>query len=281
MFMRGILLAAVFSGLIASEARAGHAYAELLANVSAIQAGKPFWLGVRLKMDDGWHVYWKNPGDAGLPTRVKFKLPDGFTAGPLQFPTPRPFAQPGNITIYGYEDSVMLLAQVTPPATLPADFQGQFSADVSWLVCAEQCIPGKATLNLTLGVSASAQPDNRELFDEWVGQLPVEASQTPEVASVNSTISGKTCTVTVDWAHAAAETVDFLPDSTDDFTIGAADVKSSQNSTVIAFTAQPLAGKNPGPTTLQVVLGYQNSAGKRRGIIIPVALPVESGNNNH
>src|SRR5271168_3908009 len=93
----------------AAQAWAGHVQAELLANVSEIQPGKPFWLGVHFVIDPSWHIYWKNPGDAGLPTRVKLTLPDGFTAGPLQFPTPSRFEQPGGIVIYGYENSVTLL----------------------------------------------------------------------------------------------------------------------------------------------------------------------------
>jgi DsbC/DsbD-like thiol-disulfide interchange protein len=274
MFMRGFLLAAVFSGLIATQSRAGHVQADLLSDVSAVQSGKPFWLGIRLTIDDGWHVYWKNAGDAGLPTRVKLKLPDGFTAGPIQFPAPHRFVQPGNIVIFGYEGTVMLLAQVTPPATLPADFQGQFAADVSWLVCSQEiCLPGKAALNATLSSASSPQPDNRELFQDWVGQLPVDAAQNPEISSVNSSTSGKTCTITVTWSHAAPASAEFVPDAADDFTLSPPDVKSSQDTTVIAFTATPLAGTNPGPTTLQAVLSYQNNQGKQRGINISVALP--------
>ena len=57
-------------------------------------------------------------------------------------------------------------------------------------------------------------------------------------------------------------------------------VKSAQNTTVISFTAQPLAGKNPGPTTLEAVLGYFNKDGKRRGLIFSVALPARADNNH-
>src|ERR1700728_141868 len=110
--------------LMSATARAGHVQADLLSDVSAVQPGKPFWLGVRLKVDPGWHVYWKNPGDSGLPTRVKFSLPDGFTADALQFPAPQRLVLPGGIVCFGYENSVMLLAKITPPENLPADFRG-------------------------------------------------------------------------------------------------------------------------------------------------------------
>ena len=263
----------------AAQASADHVQAELLANVTAIQPGKPFWLGVRLAIDPGWHVYWKNPGDAGLPTRVKLTLPDGFTADPLQFPTPSRFEQPGNIVVFGYENSVMLLTKVTPPPDLPANFQGQFQAAVTWLVCSDICVPGKAALNLTLGTSPQSSPANRELFDDWLGQLPVKWAGNPEVVSVDASTSGKVI-VEVAWTHAAPDSVDFLPEDLEDYSIEGVQVKSAQNTTTIGFTAKPLAGKNPGPTTLEAVLGYFNRDGKRRGLIFSVALPARADNNH-
>src|ERR1700722_15895266 len=103
MAIRKAFALGVLCCLLVSRASAEHVRAELLANTSGVQAGKPFWLGVRLTIDPGWHVYWKNPGDAGLPTRVTFTLPNGFSAGPLRFPTPHRFDQPGNIVAFGYE----------------------------------------------------------------------------------------------------------------------------------------------------------------------------------
>lgn len=277
--LRSVLCAMVFLCVAASQVFAGHVQAELLADVSAIQPGKPFWLGVRLSIDPGWHVYWKNPGDAGLPTRVKLTLPDGFTADPLQFPTPRRFEQPGNIVIFGYEDSVLLLTKVTPPSDLPSNFQGQFQAAVDWLVCSDICIPGKAALDLTLGTSAQPSPANRELFDDWIGQLPMKWAGNPEVVSVDASTSGKVV-VDVIWTHAAPDPVDFLPENLEDYNIIDTQVKSAQNTTAISFTAQPLAGKTPGPTTLEAVLGYFNRDGKRRGLIFTVDLPARTGENH-
>lgn len=280
MNLRGLFLAAAFLTLIAAQARADHARAELLADVSAIQPGKPFWLGVRISMDPGWHVYWENPGDSGLATRAKFILPDGFSAGPLLFPTPRRFVLPGDIVIFGYEDSVVLLTRVTPPANLPADFQGHFQAAVSWLVCADICVPGKDTVDLDLGTSASSQPANRELFDDWMSQLPVDRARDPNIADVTSSATADGFSVAVTWKRPAPDQIDFLPEALDDFEVTQTQMKSSRNTTTIDFTAQLLAGKNPGPTTLQAVVGYVNEQGKRRGAIISIALPGRVDNNH-
>jgi len=261
---------------LASQASAGHVQTELLANVSAIQPSKPFWLGVRLTVDPTWHVYWKNPGDAGLPTRVKFTLPEGFTAGALQFPTPQRFEQPGGIVAFGYENSVMLLTQITPPANLPADFQQNFHAAVSWLVCSNVCVPGKANVDLTLGASVSPSPANRELFDEWSSQVPVDSAADSEIASVS--VAAKDV-VTVTWRHEAPDHVDFFPASLDDYNVAGTTEKTGPGTTAIHFTATPLTGKSPGSMVLEAVLGYSNKDGKRRGVILSIDLPAQAGNN--
>jgi DsbC/DsbD-like thiol-disulfide interchange protein len=276
MLLRKILCTIIVLCATASLSRADHVQAELLSNVSALQTGKPFWVGVHLTIDPGWHVYWKNPGDAGLPTRVKLTLPDGFTAGPLEFPTPSRFPQPGNIIAFGYENTVVLLTRVTPPANLPADFHCDFQATVAWLVCSDVCKPGKAIVNLSLGSSANPAIANAPLFDEWVAQLPAESKGNSDVAGVDLSTPGS---ITITWSHSAPDSVDFFPEPPDDQNITDIQVKSSQSTTVINFVAQPLAGKNPAPATMQTVVGYLKD-GNRRGLIIPVALPGHAGNNH-
>src|SRR5205814_10225203 len=124
--------------------------ATLLADVDSVKAGKPFTLGVLLKIKPGWHVYWKNPGDSGLPTRVTWTMPEGFTAGELRFPIPTRFDQPGDIIGYGYHDELHLTATVTPPKNLDAGKPLTFGADVAWLVCEKVCLPGKASVSVEL-----------------------------------------------------------------------------------------------------------------------------------
>ena len=69
--------------------------AQILADVSTVSPGVPFHVGVLFKVADGWHIYWKNPGDAGLATAVQWQLPDGFSAGPLRWPQPKTSLSPG------------------------------------------------------------------------------------------------------------------------------------------------------------------------------------------
>ena len=144
---------------------------ELLADTNAIVPGKPFTIGLLLRMAPGWHTYWKFSGDAGLPTELKWKLPPGWKIGQVQWPSPLKTIDPGDIQTYGYVDEVLLTQEITPPPKIE-NSTIKLVADASWLVCEKICIPGGATLELELPVSASSQPANTELFPRYRRLLP-------------------------------------------------------------------------------------------------------------
>ena len=91
--------------------------AKLLADTDAVVPGKPFTVGLLLHMVPAWHTYWKFPGDAGIPTEMKWNLPADWKVGPIQWPIPLKLNEPGDIQIYGYHDEVLLMQQITPPAS--------------------------------------------------------------------------------------------------------------------------------------------------------------------
>jgi len=150
--------------------------AQLIAEPPAVRAGETFWVGVRLRLKDRWHVYWRNPGDSGEATAIKWQLPPGFEAGPIVWPTPHrlPVA---HLVNFGYEGETTLLTQIKAPAALDAGQRLDLRADVSWLVCEKECIPGEATLLLALsaaGTGATAGPDaqTRAAFDAARAAVP-------------------------------------------------------------------------------------------------------------
>jgi thiol:disulfide interchange protein/DsbC/DsbD-like thiol-disulfide interchange protein len=145
--------------------------AELLADTSAIVPGKPFTIGLLLRMASGWHTYWAFSGDAGLPTELKWKLPSGWKVGEIQWPIPLKTIDPGDIETYGYEDEVLLMQEMTPPQKIDNSL-GKLSAEANWLVCEKICIPGSATLQLELPLSTTSQPANSELFARYRRLLP-------------------------------------------------------------------------------------------------------------
>ncbi|KQO70000.1 protein-disulfide reductase DsbD domain-containing protein [Methylobacterium sp. Leaf88] len=153
--------------------------ASLVGEPAAIRPGEPFTVGIRLVMRPHWHVYWRNPGDSGLAPEVAWTLPPGFSAGPIQWPSPSriPVAHLMN---YGYEDEAVLLAQVTPPATLASAKPVTLQAKLTYLVCERECVPGSAELRLTLpvaqtGTSTGVAPGSMMLFEAARAALPAPA----------------------------------------------------------------------------------------------------------
>lgn len=125
-----------------------HVQVQLIQEEETIQPGHPFWVALHLKIEDDWHVYWKNPGDAGIPLKVEWTLPLGFEVGPLQWPFPGKF-KVADMVGFGYEGEVVLLSLITPPANLSIGQTFQLNAKLKWLVCSDlTCQPGSTTTAL-------------------------------------------------------------------------------------------------------------------------------------
>jgi len=160
--------------------------ASLVADTSAIVAGRPFNVGLLLRMAPDWHTYWKFSGDAGLPTEIKWNLPPGWKVGEIQWPIPFKTNDPGDIQTYGYQDEVLLIQEITPPANIAAS-PVKLSAQADWLVCEKICIPGNATVELELSAATTAEPKNTDLFARYRKLLP---QKLPESAVTNWSRTG-------------------------------------------------------------------------------------------
>src|SRR5450631_2644910 len=185
----------------AGPVRTAHVEAELVAEQSALIPGRPNTVALRLVMERGWHTYWQNTGDSGLPTTLAWKLPDGLNAGPIQWPAPRALPV-GPLVNYGYEGEVLLLSDVS---TVPDFLSGKtvtLSARADWLVCKVICIPEGADLSLTLPVIADAarvMPDPR-----WGDGIAKARASVPRRAEDwNVTAIGRGSTVELHLAPAA------------------------------------------------------------------------------
>jgi len=154
--------------------RAQHLTVELLPLEGSIQPGGQAQIGLHFTLEKGWHVYWVNAGDSGEPPSIKWTLPDGITAAPMQFPAPRRLPL-GPLMDFGYEDEVLFPITLSAGSTVKAPSTAQLSAHVRWLVCREVCIPGKADLAVPLQVVSAqgpADPSRQALFDRFRGRLP-------------------------------------------------------------------------------------------------------------
>jgi len=171
----------------ASSLKTEHVEAELVTDDASAQPGKPTLVGLKLRMAAGWHTYWKNPGDSGLPTKIQWTLPEGWKAGAIQWPYPEPLPV-GPLMNYGYDDEVVLLTELTPPAgareaTVP------IKAHAEWLVCKDICVPEKGDLDIALPVS-KAEPKKNPMFQAHIerakNQLPTDVAGWTSEASMSA-----------------------------------------------------------------------------------------------
>jgi thiol:disulfide interchange protein DsbD len=165
---------------------------QLVSEVSAFRPGEPFWVALRLQLRDGWHTYWRNPGDSGLATTIDWELPAGVEVSAIHWPYPEriPF---GPLMNYGYHQETYLLSRISPPAEWSVTTPLTLRAQATWLVCQEDCIPEEAALSLTLpAVETEAVVDGRwvDAFARTRRALPM-----PSPWSVSFTATADTFTL--------------------------------------------------------------------------------------
>ena len=148
------------SGTGAAPVRTGHVEAELVAERNALVPGTTATVALRLDIERGWHTYWRNPGESGLPTTLAWRLPTGYVAGDIEWPAPRALPA-GPLVNYGYEGRVLHLVPVTVPADARPGTEATLAARAEWLVCKETCIPEGADVVLTLPVALTADGDSQ------------------------------------------------------------------------------------------------------------------------
>jgi len=265
----GSLVAALF---LPGECLAAHTQVSLLADSHAIIPGKPFTVGLLLRMDPAWHTYWKNPGDAGLATEIKWKLPPGFVAGPIAWPLPQKSIEEGDVLTYGYSGQTMLLVPITPPSGIPTGTTLKLAADVSWLECKSTCVPGAASVQLELPVAAAAAPDHRDLFDAYEALVPPPHTAADGL-KVRASASAKTITFDVDFPSVpAAGTVDFYPDAIPNAQVSRPSIRLSHSSANIALSVSSFE-KIDSAVHFHGVLVFASPAGVKKGIDLLTELP--------
>src|SRR5436190_19971334 len=251
--------------------------ADAVANVSAVVPGEPFLVGVRLKMEPRWHTYWKYPGDAGIPTEIKWQLPEGWRVGDIQWPIPLKLEEPGDILIYGYHDEVLLIQQVTPPKDLTGA-SANLSAKVSWLVCEKICIPGDGTVTLSLPIAPANSPANTDLFARFQKQLP-----TSPAADFSASWKNNAAGLVLRVSHSDLRkfsSVEFFPSPPENVSVGHPRL-ASRDGNVSAFDV-PLDNANGKFKSLPglLVFGSSNDAPDRSAWDISLGHETAAANEN-
>jgi len=138
-----------------------HGTVELVSEQRSVQPGHAFLLGLHFRLEQGWHIYWINPGDSGEPPRLEWNLPAGLRAGDIEWPAPHRLPIPP-LMDYGYEGEVLLPVGIENTAGLAVGGAVTLVADMKAIVCREVCIPAKAHLSLSLPVRAERPRESAE-----------------------------------------------------------------------------------------------------------------------
>lgn len=148
-----------------------HIKLSLVSEDSHLIPGHTHRFALKLEPDKGWHTYWKNPGDTGQPTQLKWDLPKGFVVGDIEWPIPERIEYRGVIN-YGYYGNTLLPVSLSVPSDFNVD-DVNLKVDASWLVCEDICIPGEASLNISLPVLKSHDVINPSpIFEKLKKDIP-------------------------------------------------------------------------------------------------------------
>jgi hypothetical protein len=241
--------------------------ARLVADTDRLVPAGSLQIGVLLEMAPGWHVYWRNPGDAGLATEVRLALPQGFEAGHLRWPAPLRFVQPGNLIGYGYEGSALLAAEVAVPRDLLLD-DLMFAADVSWLACREVCVLGSASL-----VESWPLPVADVAFERWRRELP--GDDPPFEVSVTGGVEPGSrqgvLSLWLQWPDPPGD-VGFFPADAEAVKVSDVRVQTRGSLTRIDCSARLLESGSERPTGFAAVVAAGNAAEARSSwkILVPI-----------
>ncbi|HVY14894.1 MAG TPA: protein-disulfide reductase DsbD domain-containing protein [Rhodopila sp.] len=231
LFLLALLLPVAAQARESEPVTSARATATLVSDTDAIQAGVPFRVGLRLQLAPGWHTYWKNPGDAGVPPELTF---DNAKASAISWPAPRRISE-GTVMTYAYTQSVLL------PVTATAA-PGVLKAHAQWLVCKEICVPEEGDFTLDLPAGTPAPSAQAPLFAAHDRAVP-RPSPWPATIARDGTLFVKGAGL----AKAGVMDASFIPDAP-----GAIDDDA----------AQPLSVRNDGFTlALKLAKGFDPAKG--------------------
>jgi len=187
---------------------------ELVLEQAAAAPGETVWIGVRQTIREGWHTYWRNPGDAGQPTEVRWRTPKNLEVGELLWPAPERISE-GPVTVYGYHGAPVFLAPVRIAPDAPEGI-AEIVAEARWLVCDDVCIPEEGAARARLEIRADGgalDPARAALFEAAGAALPAEApwSATYAVDGGRVSLAVRDAALGAAMASGRIEAVDFFP----------------------------------------------------------------------
>jgi thiol:disulfide interchange protein/DsbC/DsbD-like thiol-disulfide interchange protein len=189
-----------------------HATGTLLTERAAAMPGDKFQGALRLKLAEHWHVYWRNPGDSGLPPTADWKSSPGVTAGEFRFPPPHAIPL-DPLMNYGYEDEVVLPFELTIPSDVKPGDTVTIGATFDYLICADTCIPEAVELSISLPIAATPSPDAESgaVIAATLTKLPVNLTGRAAIQTIDGGYRIGVADPAVAAAMADAADVRFFP----------------------------------------------------------------------
>lgn len=225
----------------------------------------PIRVGFLIELEPGWHLYWTNPGDAGLAPVVRWTLPAGFEAGPLVHPVPAKLID-GDLVSFEHDSPVLLFCDIAPAAGLPLGCPWQASAVLEWMACKESCITGETAVRLALPPDDAGLRRARELGEAAAARFPrplFEGGLSVEEARAGR-FGGDWLVEIVLSGPRAGEAVDFYPYPLEDFVIAHSRIVCRDRKITMPLTPS-LGGGSPPPAVVAGLVivdgtGYEISA---------------------
>jgi len=205
-----LLVACNFAFAVSSSVQTDQIRAELIAYApQGVKPGQTFWLGLKLSHQPGWHTYWKNPGDSGLPTQLSWNFPKGLVAQELIWPTPQKLFV-SNLTNYGYEGEILLVTPVNVSTnSLLLGSSVDIGLHANWLICKQECVPQEGEFQLRIPLKSSSALEASD-FLNVLNHQPLELSKQPQTLElVGDRLVGKVLGISSSFNRTSVE---FFPE---------------------------------------------------------------------
>jgi thiol:disulfide interchange protein/DsbC/DsbD-like thiol-disulfide interchange protein len=251
-----------------AEVRTDYTQTRLIPEREGFVPGETTWFAVDQQVIDGWHVFWKNPGDAGLPLDLGWTLPAGFTVGEVLFPVPQ-FIPVGPLASYAHEGEPVFLVSITAPADAVPGESVNIVIDASWQACEEICVPEDGRFEFSVPVLASAEirSETALLFARARAALPVALDSPARFGR-----RGGAYVLTIDnWDGAAPADAFFFP-RLDGLTTPAAAQAISLTDGALTVSMEPGWTDAGDVETVDGVLAYNRADGVRAGYQLSAAI---------
>ncbi len=268
--MLRVLLSMILSTCLVSSAWGDKVSAQLVPERSTVQAGAEFRVAIKFKIEDGWHMYWLNPGDSGLAPTVEWTTPEGVKLSTdLHFPPPHRIDAGGGVESFGYEKELVVIAdgKIDPSVTGPV----KIDAKLTWLVCKEVCLSESASSSVTLSVGEASAADPR--FAAWATAVASDVNQRKHSAfygvRLNKDQSGG-----VIFAYVSKGTVedpsryDLFPPTVEFAAFEKPKIVTDKDGTAITVPFRVLPGMTE-PIRGNGMLVTTDKDGRREGLLIP------------